>query len=136
MSSARAKDHLLALIASEFCGGPLRVSLESLGLVRVDYQGTERILSRLHGRLPPERQGIVPGLVNFLLDLVRHSRAINSLELIDLTDETIWGESRASSDISWALTRHACQSTASNAPAGNQAFQPSHVGAGRSLGSC
>lgn len=105
MSTATAKDRLLALIAGEFCGGPLRVSLESLGLVKLAYQGADTIAQRLADRLPPKRRDIAPGLVKFLLDLIRYSRAINSLEVIDLTDESIWGEGRASSDISWAATR-------------------------------
>lgn len=105
MSTATAKDRLLALIAGEFCGGPLRVSLESLGLVKIAYQGADSISRRFADQLPSERRDIAPGLVKFLLDLIRYSRAINSLEVIDLTDESIWGEGRASSDISWAVTR-------------------------------
>ena len=48
---------------------------------------------------------MVPALVRFLLDLIRQSRAINTLENIDLTDESIWGEGLASADISWSLSR-------------------------------
>ena len=105
MSTATAKDRLLALSAGEFCGGPLRVSLESLGLVKIAYQGADAISRRLADRLPSARRDLAPGLVQFLLGLIRYSRAINSLEVIDLTDESIWGEGRASSDISWAITR-------------------------------
>ena len=105
MSTATAKDRLLALTAGEFCGGPLRVSLEALGLVKLAYQGADAVWRRLADRLPSERRDLAPGLVKFLLNLIRYSRAINSLEVIDLTDESIWGEGRASSDISWALTR-------------------------------
>ncbi len=105
MSTATAKEHLLTLIASEFCGGPLRVSLESLGLVKLTYQGADEIARKLTGRLSPKYRDIVPGLVKFLLDLIRYSRAINDLGIIDLTDESVWGEGRASTDISWAATR-------------------------------
>lgn len=105
LSNSAAKDRLMALIAAELCGGPLRLSLESLGLITVHYDGSERISQRLSGKVPPECRGIVPVLVRFLLDLIRQSRAINSLENIDLTDESIWGEGLASSDISWSLTR-------------------------------
>ena len=105
MSTANAKDRLLALLAAEVCGGPLRVSLESLGLVKVAYERADAISRRLANRLPPDRQELASGLVKFLLDLIRHSRSINSLEVIDLTDESIWGEGQASSNISWSLTR-------------------------------
>ena len=105
MSTATAKDRLLALIAGEFCGGPLRVSLESLGLVQLAYQGADAISRHLADRMPSEHRDLAPGLVKFLLDLIRYSRAINSLEVIDLTDESIWGDGRASSETSWALTR-------------------------------
>ncbi len=105
MSTATAKDRLLALIAGEFCGGPLRVSLEALGMVKLAYQGTDSISRRLSDRLPSKHRQITSGLIKFLLDLIRYSRAINSLEVIDLTDESVWGEGRASSDISWAITR-------------------------------
>jgi ATP-dependent helicase YprA (DUF1998 family) len=105
LSSSAAKDRLMALIAAELCGGPLRLSLESLGLITVQYEGSSRIAQRLTERVAPEHRGLVPALVRFLLDLIRQSRAINTLENVDLTDESIWGEGLASPDISWSRTR-------------------------------
>ena len=105
LSSSAAKDRLMALIAAELCGGPLRLSLESLGLITVHYEGSARIAQRLAERVQPEYRGMVPALVRFLLDLIRQTRAINTLENIDLTDESVWGEGLASADISWSLTR-------------------------------
>jgi len=105
LSSSAAKDRLMALIAAEICGGLSRLSLESLGLITVQYEGDTRIAQRLTERVPPEYRGMVPALVRFLLDLIRQSRAINTLENIDLTDESIWGEGLASADISWSLLR-------------------------------
>lgn len=105
LSSSAAKDRLMALIAAELCGGPLRLSLESLGLITVHYEGSARIAQRLAERVQPEYRGIVSALVRFLLDLIRQTRAINTLENIDLTDESVWGEGLASADISWSLTR-------------------------------
>jgi hypothetical protein len=105
MSTTAAKDRLTALVAAEVCGGALRVSLESLGLATVGYEGTPAITRRVAELLPSDRQALAPALVRFLLDLMRHSRAINNLEVIDLTDESIWGESQPSADISWSLTR-------------------------------
>lgn len=105
LNSNTAKDRLIALIAADLCGGPLRLSLESLGLIKVRYEGDTRIAQRLAERVPPEHRGMAPALVSFFLDLIRQSRAINTLEVIDLTDESIWGEGLASADISWSLTR-------------------------------
>lgn len=105
LSNSAAKDRLIALISAELCGGPLRLSLESLGLITVQYEGSKRIAAKLAERMAPEHRDLVPALVRFLLDLIRQSRAINALETIDLTDESVWGEGLASSDISWSLTR-------------------------------
>ncbi len=105
LSSTAAKDRLMALITAECCGGPLRLSLESLGLITVRYEGSAMITRRLAERVTQECRGMVPALVRFLFDLIRQSRAINSLETIDLTDDSIWGEGQASADISWSLTR-------------------------------
>jgi hypothetical protein len=107
MSSTAAKDRLLALLAAEFCsGGMLRLSLEALGLAAVGYEGEAKIGARLAEIMPQlAKEQLAPALVRFLLNLVRQSRAINSLELIDLTDESIWGEGLASTEISWAETR-------------------------------
>ncbi len=105
LSSSTAKDRLMALIAAELCGGPLRLSLESLGLITVLYEGSERIEQRLTEMVAPEHRDLVPALVRFLLDLVRQSRAIKTLGNIDLTDESIWGEGLANANISWSLTR-------------------------------
>jgi len=105
LSSSDAKDRLMALIAAELCGSPLRLSLESLGLVTVHYEGSSGIAQKLVERIEPAFRELVPTLVRFLLDLIRHSRAINSLESIDLEDESVWGEGLASKDISWSETR-------------------------------
>lgn len=105
LNSSAAKDRLLALIAAEVCGGPLRVSLEALGLIKVDYENGDAVAQRLAQGINGEYREIVPALVRFLLDLIRQSRAINTLETIDLTDESVWGEGLASADISWSLTR-------------------------------
>lgn len=105
LSNSAAKDRLMALIAAELCSGPLRLSLESLGQLTVEYEGSDRIAQRLTEKIAPEHQGLAPALVRFLLNLIRQSRAINTLGNIDLTDVSIWGERLASPDISWSLTR-------------------------------
>ncbi|MCY4542454.1 MAG: helicase-related protein, partial [Rhodobacteraceae bacterium] len=105
MSATAAKDHLLGLMVAEFCTGPLRVSLESLGLAKVEYNGSDEIANCVAQRLPSTLREISPGLARFILDRIRFSRAINDLRVLDLTDPSLWGEGKASLDISWALTR-------------------------------
>lgn len=100
------KDRLLALIAGELCDGALRLSLETLGLMEVQYHGEDQVVRGVAQALPEGRQLLAAPLVRFLLDQIRYSRAINDLGgLIDLTDEALWGEGKASRDISWAVTR-------------------------------
>lgn len=100
------KDRLLALIAGELCDGALRLSLETLGLMEVQYHGEDQVVRSVAPALPEGRQRLAAPLVRFLLDQIRYSRAINDLGgVIDLTDETLWGEGKASGDISWAEVR-------------------------------
>lgn len=106
LGNTAVKDRLLGLIASELCDGALRLSLETLGLMEVQYQGEDQVVRSLAAALPAGRQQLAASLVRFLLDQIRYSRAINDLGgMIDLTDETLWGEGKASGDISWAETR-------------------------------
>ena len=105
LSSMNAKDRLTGLIASELCNGALRLSLETLGLMEVHYEGEQQIARALIATLPEGRQHLAEPLVRFLLDQIRYSRAINDLGILDLTDDTLWGEGKASRDISWAETR-------------------------------
>lgn len=105
LSSGAAKDRLLHLLVAEFCSASLsRLSLESLGLVAVDYENAGAISRRL-ARDCPRHEAIIKPLVVFLLDLIRRSRAIGDLGgLLDLTDSSIWGEGRDSPSIAWSLT--------------------------------
>ena len=99
-----ARDRLLALIVAEFCTGNSRVSLESFGLVAVEYENAHKI-SRYLAEKFPQHEKVIQPFVRFLLDLIRRSRAIDNLgNLIDLTDSSIWGEVFASTKIAWALT--------------------------------
>ena len=107
MNSRAAKDHLLALVAKEFCSGPIRNSLETLGLVKVSYRNVDKIIPHMDDLLPSKHKDNAESLIRFVLDIIRFSRAINSLdEVIDLTDDSIWGERLASGDISWELSRN------------------------------
>ena len=108
MKRGPAKDRLLALITSEFCSGSLsRLSLEGFGLVHVDYEGLDKIISLLTRKAPKGiPKPLIPALVHHLLDLIRWSRAINSLgNKIDLEDASIWGDGLASKQIGWDLTK-------------------------------
>lgn len=105
LSPMSAKDRLTSLIVSELCNGALRLSLETLGLMKVHYQGEDQIARTVGSALPEGRRHMAEPLVRFLLDQIRYSRAINDLGLLDLTDDTLWGEGKSSRDISWAETR-------------------------------
>lgn len=105
LSASSAKDRLIHLVTAEFCSASLsRLSLESLGLVAVEYENSQAVLQRLT-RDFPAHGAIADSLVQFLLDLVRRSRAIGDLGgRLDLTDGSIWGVGRDSSSIAWSLT--------------------------------
>ncbi len=107
MNHRAAKDRLLALVAKEFCSGPIRNSLETLGLVKVGYRNVDKIIPRLDELLPSKHKGKTESLIRFVLDIIRFSRAINSLDnVIDLTDDSIWGERLSSGDISWERSKN------------------------------
>lgn len=105
LSNRQAKERLISLMASELCGSPNRVSLESLGLIAVSYEGSDRVTKRLNEQLSAEHQNLAQALTHFLLDLIRQSRAINNLNVIDLTDDSVWGQHLANAKISWSLNR-------------------------------
>lgn len=106
LANTVVKDRLLGLIASELCDGALRLSLETLGLMEVQYHGEDHVVRSVAQALPEGRRHLAAPLARFILDQIRYSRAINDLGgVIDLTDETLWGEGKASGDISWAETR-------------------------------
>ena len=99
-----AKDRLFALIVAEFCAGNSRWSLESYGLVKVEYENAEKISEHLADKFP-EHKKITQPLVNFLLDLIRRSRSIdNPGGVLDLKDSSIWGEGLSSTEITWELS--------------------------------
>lgn len=106
LGNTAVKDRLLALIVGELCDGALRLSLETLGLMEVQYHGEDQVVRSVAQSLPERRRHFAQPLVRFLLDQIRYSRAINDLGgVIDLTDESLWGEGKASGDISWAEVR-------------------------------
>ena len=105
LSNSAAKDRLMALLAAEVCGSPLRNSLESFGLMKVQYANSDKVESRLATKVPSEIAEHVLVIVQFLFDLMRQTRAINSLESIDLTDDSIWPKGLASAEIAYALTQ-------------------------------
>lgn len=90
-----ARNLLLAHIVAEFCtAGMARVSLESLGIAHVAYD--QRSLDRLATDLAdtvPQLDVVSAGTLSTLaLDIIRRERAIHdSNELLDLTDDRIWG---------------------------------------------
>jgi ATP-dependent helicase YprA (DUF1998 family) len=108
MGNSQTKDRLLAMIVAEFCTeGLTRISLESLGLVRVTYdeRGLRNAAAAVE-RAVPTLKGKAIELVHFLLDAMRRYRAINSLDhRLDLEDDSIWGEAQAQERRAWTKTR-------------------------------
>lgn len=95
LTDRETKTRLLAWIVAEFClGGSSRSSLESLGLVYVDYD--PRLLARAAQRLGaavPQLKLEAEELCRIFLDMIRRQRLITSLDdELDLSDSSIWGE--------------------------------------------
>jgi len=108
MGSTQTKDRLLAMIVAEFCTeGLTRISLESLGLVRVSYddRGVRNVSSAIE-RAVPVLNGKGAALAHLLLGLMRRYRAINSLDhRLDLSDDSIWGDAQAQERRAWTKTK-------------------------------
>lgn len=108
MSRSSAKRRLTALILSEFCTeGYTRISLEALGLARVDYNTKSlRQVVKAVGDTSDKVAPYAEELVRFLLDLIRRSRSITDLDkLLDLTDSSIWGEGQSQENRCWTIRR-------------------------------
>ena len=108
MGNNQTKDRLLAMIVAEFCTeGLTRISLESLGLVKVTYdeRGIREAGAAIE-RAVPQLQGKATLIVHFLLTLMRRYRAINSLDnRLDLEDDSVWGEAQAQERRAWTKTK-------------------------------
>ncbi|MDA9478896.1 hypothetical protein XI03_31295 [Bradyrhizobium sp. CCBAU 65884] len=108
MGNTQTKDRLLSMIVAEFCTeGLTRISLESLGLVKVTYddRGARNTAAAITRAVPALKDKAV-GLVHFVLDVMRRYRAINSLDhRIDLEDDSIWGEAQAQERRAWTRTK-------------------------------
>lgn len=83
--------HVVAAFATP---GMQRVSLEGLGLVRVDYaaQPFGRIVSSLVEVGVARLAGAEQALARFILDTMRRNRAVSPLGTMDLHDDRVWGE--------------------------------------------
>lgn len=108
MATSKTKDRLLAMLAAECCTeGLTRISLESLGLLRVGYgrKGIRNVARAMESAVPQIKdRGEL--LAQFILDLMRRSRAINSLDhRIDLEDESLWGGAQAQQNRAWTRTK-------------------------------
>jgi len=106
LGTAPAKNRLLALIVAETSMGvAMRQSLEGFGLLRVTHEGAERVAAEVARRSEdPALRALAPASVEFLLSMMRQSRAVDDMdEVLDLTDDSIWGEALASDRIGWAL---------------------------------
>lgn len=107
MGSNATKDRLLAMLVAEFCTeGLTRISLESLGLVKVSYDSRGlRNVSAAVEKTVPELKGKGDRIVHFILLLMRRYRAITSLDnRLDLEDDSMWGETQAQLRRAWTKT--------------------------------
>ena len=88
----RLKGYLLAEITSN---ARLRTSLEGYGLLRVEYDGLDQIVGRVARKLPEPFHNHATDLVLWILRHIRTHRAISveGTDMVDLTDESIWGSS-------------------------------------------
>ena len=92
---AKMHDLLMGRIAAEFFTPTgRRNSLESLGLVRVEYD--EKLISRLKRDIsewiPEHNQNASDALIYFLLETIRREKAIANLYGLDMQDPYIWGQ--------------------------------------------
>lgn len=110
--STRIKSRLIGLIASEFTAfGSARLSLEKLGLVKVNYskKNFDKVVAVLNSNYP---QLIAENaeLTCFCMDLIRHYRAITNLSgELDLANASIWGERMNQPTRSYVLEKASAQ---------------------------
>ena len=100
-----ARARLQGLICAEFCtAGLTRISLESLGLVALDYEGREGVSAAVSNALH-DRKDLADPITHFILTRIRRSRAICDLDgNLDLTDDSLWGKGQDQKDRSFDLT--------------------------------
>lgn len=94
LSAQNAKSHLLGhIVASIALPGMRRVSLEGLGMIRVEYAGQafKRIVDALAQQQVPELRGDESAFAALILDSIRRRKAITAVGDIDLTDDRVWG---------------------------------------------
>lgn len=105
------KDRIAALVTAEITlGGRGRSSLETFGLLSIEHAGLEMINRRAMAHLDDGGKNtlarLVPGVVRFILMMMRQSRAISDLDnRLDLSDEAVWGRGLGSDKISWELRK-------------------------------
>lgn len=98
MGNNPTKSRLLGMIVAEFCTeGLTRISLESLGIVKVKYDAKGlRNAAEAMERAVPALSGKAEAIAHFFLLLIRRHRAIPDLDhRLDLEDESLWGEGQA-----------------------------------------
>lgn len=101
-----AKDRLLALIVAEVSMGvAMRQSLEGFGLMRVTHTGMDRVIRAVERSTEnPVLKKLVRASVDLLFSMMRQSRAVDDMDgILDLTDDSIWGDALASDRIGWEM---------------------------------
>lgn len=107
MGTKQTKKAVLAMIAAEFCtAGLTRISLESLGIVKVGYDqaGMRRVADAV-GLAVQSLEGSAEGVAHFILSLMRRYRAINDLDGLLHLDDDVWGDAQAQVPRAWTKSR-------------------------------
>lgn len=89
---------LKTLIAAELSAfGKGRLSLEGFGLIRVDYEGLERVVRLAERPMPDALKPYAEAYVRWVLKAAREHRALAYAGSggVDLEDESIWGRVNA-----------------------------------------
>lgn len=108
LTKNQTSSKLLGWIAAEFCrSGGMRSSLESLGLVRVDYEprAVAQVAKEIAAAVPAT-ETYAANLACLFLDIIRRQRVITNLDAeLDLGDTSIWGEGQAQQERVLVLVR-------------------------------
>ncbi|WP_292218275.1 DEAD/DEAH box helicase [Mesorhizobium sp.] len=102
-----ARTRLLGRMLADLCRPqPSRETLESLGLLIVDYDGEalKRVAEALKPHLPEVTRSFALEVCRLWLDQIRRLRAISEYEDVPLDDADIWSEAFAAKEWSVALS--------------------------------
>lgn len=89
----KKEEALSSLVAAELCT-PInrKVSIESLGIIKAEYEGAEQIAKDLQDYIPDKNKKDSLNIINSCLDTMRLNKAISKVHInMDMTDDFFWG---------------------------------------------